>query len=85
MQTSEGRIVHYVLFYDDLTPDKKHNVGQIRPAIIVDSWHGSELINVTVFLDGANDGAPFPALKHLSSVEHDENGRPGTWHWPPRT
>lgn len=80
---TEGRIVHYVL-----PEDAGPSAGQHRPAIVVKVWRvlpeGTPPPNGTsdlqVFTDGEND--QLPDMMWKTSVEYDEHGGPGTWHWP---
>ncbi len=83
-----GSIVQYVLGADG--PGSRR-LGEVRPAIVVRVWEGSTegLVQLQVFLDGANDDPIDGAgLTWRSSVrysaERDELGAysPGTWHWP---
>ena len=73
---SLGRMVHYVL------PDGP-NAGEHRPAVIVRVW-GSDAVNLQVFMDGGNDGAPYLAagLLWATSVKRSDTPTPRTWHWP---
>lgn len=50
-KTSEGRIVHY-----GIGRDYAGNVVR-RPAVIVNSWGGSDHPNIQVLLDGSNDSS----------------------------
>lgn len=82
---TEGRIVHYVTT----------GTAQHRPAIIVNAWkHISApcegYVNLMVFTDGANDVDEFvgelrESVEHgivwVTSVCHNTDGVPGTWHW----
>jgi hypothetical protein len=78
-----GRIVHYVL------PAGFRYKGEHRPAIVVKVWPYSAgadqypLIQLQVFLDGANDGREFRdnSLYWATSVHYSEEKEPGTWHW----
>lgn len=77
-QPSIGRIVHYALPHGP-------NLGVFRPAIIVNTFPGSMMANLHVFLDGSNDthtGADYTPWR--TSVEYSEDPKPGTWHWPLR-
>ena len=49
--------------------------GMVYPVMIIRVWSTNGLINGQVFLDG-ND------LYWVTSIEFDEKGREGTWHWP---
>lgn len=74
---TEGRIVHYVL------PDGKSQ-GAHRPAIVVRVWRQHEpcLVQLLVFVDGTNDYMTSDGLAQWrTSVHHDPDGKPGTWHW----
>jgi len=56
--------------------------GQNRPAKVVQTF-GPEVVNLQVFIDGANDGYHGPAgLVWQTSIKHDSEKAPGTWHWP---
>lgn len=77
---TEGRIVHYVLPHGS-------SAGEHRPAIIVKVWgsgysYPDGTVNLQVFTDGMNDGENYaqPPL-WMTSVLHDPNGAPDTWHW----
>lgn len=76
---SVGRIVHYKL------PN-----GRIRPAIITEVWPGNSRVNLTVFMDGSNDGVAlneFPGLGWVPSAAQAGQGeepQPGQWFWPPK-
>lgn len=71
---TEGRTVHYVL---DQGPDE----GGHRAAVITRIWdHGTGYCNLTVFVDGRNDGYdPGPAW--ITFVPYSEEPKPRTWHW----
>ena len=83
---TEGEGVCYVLTGDS------RNVGAVRPAAIVRVWRGADgcaqengLVNLIVFVDGSND---YPSLAAggvpvlwKTSVCHDDNREPGTWHY----
>lgn len=80
---TEGRIVHVVV--EKTTTSEKH-----RPAIVVNSFSGSDRVNLLVFLDGTNDGAVGVASRPLgpdcvrwaTSVPFDDTTKElGTWHW----
>ena len=82
---TEGRIVQYVLKDGDLPDDKKHNVGRVRPAIIVECWGGgTDKVNLSVFSDYGNDGR-HEGHFWATSVPYDDTNKPGTWHWPVRS
>ncbi len=71
-----GSIVHYVL------PDGK-SAGQVRPAVVVRIWDDTKTIGTSqlqVFTDDQNDG--LPPVMWATSILYDENGAPGTWHFP---
>lgn len=72
-----GRIVHYV--YED---------GTHRPAIIVSVIEADVvMVQLQVFND-ADPKAIYndqrPAMDWKTSIEFDEDGAPGTCHWPER-
>lgn len=71
MNPTIGRIVHYIL--DD---------GQHRPAIIVRVWEDGR-VQLQVFTDGSNDGAPFASGIVWRTSVH-EGTESGSWHWPER-
>ena len=75
---SVGRIVGFVL------PASHARVGQVVPAVITRMWGaGHPTVQLTPFVDVANDGAVAPS--ECSSVCHDAEGKePRTWHWLPR-
>mgnify|MGYP001612349974 FL=1 len=85
-----GRIVHYVLSPNDAARVSEHRADYPRrrgndvrandviPAIVV--WpHNNEqsTFNGQAFLDGDD-------VLWLMSVPYNADGKPGTWHWPPR-
>jgi hypothetical protein len=71
---TEGRMVHYVL-------DQGPSSGEHRAAVITRIWdHGRGYCNLTVFVDGSNDGYDrWPAW--ITSVAYSEAPKPRTWHW----
>lgn len=82
MKPTSGRIVFYV------SPDHGDQVV-IRPALIIapclerfpDSNYQREECQLHVFWDGTNDGPNFSApTAWRTSVPHDEDKKPGTWH-----
>jgi len=91
----KGSIVHYVL---PPRPDAKAGDPrpecESRPAMVVDVTTAG--LSLQVFTDGERDrpalagsgearwGEPVPALLSRDAVKHDESGKPGTWHWPPK-
>lgn len=86
-EVTVGRIVHYTL------PAHYPRGGEVRPAIVVRSWSPIEhdnphsgMVNLKVFLDGANDQDISQGGHDLwvGSVYFDPDGKPGTWRWPPR-
>ncbi len=92
MKPTKGRIVRYALAPGDLDEKHQGQVGQVRPAVIVET-HGNEkfdafesgsAVNLQVFLDGSNDGYPFGLLWKTSALFSDTPGKPGTWSWPLR-
>ena len=75
-----GRMVHYVL---EDGPSK----GQVRPATVVRIWEGSAggCCQLQVLTDGHNDGEQYAGgIAWKTSRLYDADGKPGTWHWPPR-
>ena len=78
---SVGRVVYYVL-------ETGPKAGEHRPALIVRTWGDTPdtLVNLHVFLDGSNDYerslSPGAMTIWRTSVQPDESGKPGTWHWP---
>jgi hypothetical protein len=92
MKPTVGRIVHYTLAPDDLDEKHQHQVGRIRPAVIVET-HGNEkfgafqsgsAVNLQVFRDGSNDG-PHGGMFWKTSVLFTEHQSDlGMWSWPPR-
>jgi len=84
-----GRIVHYTL-----------KSGHVRPAIVVGVWPDNDLLQLQVFVDGANDGESRHSggdsgiglaegkigIAWRTSVHASKTGEPepGCWHWPPR-
>ena len=79
-----GRTVRYVLNDTDLEGGK--NAGEERAAVITRVWPGvTEHVQLTVFLDGANEdvkGLPFLVK---SSCTGSSGPVPCCWHWPERT
>lgn len=73
-QPSIGDIVLYVL------PDGPH-AGEDRPAFVVQIWSGG-YVNLQVFIDGTNDYPDYNGSVWATSIEHDEEMKPRTWHWP---
>ena len=80
---SVGCIVHYVL---PAGPSK----GSHRPAVVVHLWPSGEYtgtVQLQVFTDSDEHGNyndRLPQVMWATSVKHDENGEPGTWHWQER-
>jgi hypothetical protein len=79
---TEGRMIHYVLPEDELC----RSAGEHRPAIVVKVWNKeSGVINIQVFTDASNDyhegHAGFHGLFWATSVQYDESGASGTWHF----
>lgn len=95
MKPTVGRIVCYTLASEDLDEEHLHQVGQIRPAVIVethgnekfDALQGGSPVNLQVFRDGSNDG-PYGGLFWKTSVLFTEHptylGVWGMWSWPRR-
>lgn len=77
-----GRTVHYVLSPSDLEGGK--NAGEERPAVITRTWGDSSCVQLTVFLDGANETINGSPLLIKSSAEGSSGPVPGCWHWPER-
>lgn len=79
---SIGRIVHYVLRAEDC--NRAESEGQHRAAIVTNAFNG--LANLTVFLDGVNDGPPRDSTGNarVYSRAQSDSHEPGTWHWPER-
>lgn len=82
---SPGRVVLYVL------PEHYPHHGEVRPAIVTRAWSRLDnplapgMSNLHVLLDGSNDLAiSETGTLWVGSVVHDPDGKPGTWHWPPR-
>lgn len=72
---TEGRIVHYVPAAHDHVMTR----GEHRAAMIVKVWDKSSgYCNLQVFCDGFNDGK---MVLWATSIHHDPDGAPGTWHW----
>lgn len=71
--------MHYVL------PEGR-SAGEHRPAIVVRLWEpgggSTGYAQLQVFTDAGNDG--MNPVEWKTSVLFDENGKPGTWHWPER-
>ena len=80
---SIGAQVHYVLPADN----RCRNVGEHRPATVVQMWTPSSgLVILQVLTDCTND---YPldqmasrGLMWRTAVRYDASGTPGTWHWP---
>ncbi len=76
---SIGRIVHYVL----AKVDCEKMEGKSRPGIIVSVGdERDEPVNLQVFTNGGHDD--LPPVHWKRDVSHNEDRKPGTWHWPPR-
>lgn len=76
-----GDPVLYVLAKTDLPATHQHVAGQKRPAMIT-AVHTGNLVNLTVFLDGRNDGvqeANAPGTIWARSISFDPDGGPGSW------
>lgn len=72
---TEGRIVHYV----PRANDQMVTGGEHRAAMIVRVWDKARgYVNLQVFCDGQNDGT---SMAWVTSILHDPDGAPGTWHW----
>lgn len=77
---TEGRMCHYVLGPND----SERSEGQHRPAIVVRTFEGIReegTANLIVLLDGQNDTVSGDVTAWRTSVLHDPDGKPGTWHW----
>ena len=75
-----GRIVGYVL------PLSHRRAGEVVPAIITRIWPGAIVVQLTPFVDVAND-APVPPDRCSSVPFAEASTQPyigGTWHWLPR-
>lgn len=68
-----GRIVHYRL-------KEGKSKGEIRPAIITRLWT-DDCVQLTVFVDGSNDGYDSLTIWETSVNRGDEVGY---WNWPAR-
>jgi hypothetical protein len=85
-----GRIVHYSMLdptdYRAGSPYMGQKEVHIRPAIIVEVQDAATgLVNLQVFIDGANDGYSGGTLGTLwkPSIEYAAVSTPGKWSWPP--
>lgn len=67
-----GRILHYVAFG---TPGGEYKPGQCRPCIVTEV-NGDGTIKATIF---QTEGT-----FTKQALCHDEEKKPGTWHWPER-
>lgn len=81
-EVTVGRIVHYTL-------DTGPKAGEVRPAIVVNTWGGSDHIQLQVFTDSdenAHHNDALPQVMWKTSVAQSESGgpEPGRWHWPAR-
>jgi hypothetical protein len=74
-QVTVGRIVLYVANDNKTT----NNGAEILPALVVRTWEDSgyqnDEVNLRIFQDG-------PEVLWRTSVPHDADKAPGTWHWP---
>ena len=77
MKPSIGRIVHYVLS----AADTERMQTKSRPGIVVCLGTEPGTVNMQVFTNGGHDD--LPPLYWKRDVPHDEEKKPGTWHWPP--
>ncbi len=90
-----GRLVHYV-YRDDEAGVHSYCAGESRAAIIVRLFEhkgGDQgVANLLVLPDGSNDllllteGTQhgYEPILWRTSVRHDPDQTPGTWHWIPK-
>ncbi len=81
MKLTIGRIVLFAL------PADHKRAGEIRPAIVTRAWSDT-CANLSVILDGMNDGADIlpvgSATLCTEPQDNPEMGKPGSWYWPNR-
>lgn len=79
---SIGRTVIYVPKNEDVPRSlpETYNGATECAAVIVATWEHTGYQNSEVNLKVICDG---PGEAWRTSVPYDENGAPGTWHWPP--
>lgn len=83
MQPSIGRIVHVI------GPDAESNGAKVAPAVITRVW-SEDLVNVTIFADGAAPVTRTSVKLYASEDEargitlHDHRFPPNQAFWPPR-
>lgn len=70
---TQGRIVIYVANEKALEGPPYPLPERTFPAIVV--GYEDDTVDLCVF---------FPEPASRTKIDHDEGGRPGTWHWPPR-
>lgn len=84
-----GRIVNYVMGNDE-----------VRPLIVVNPFDSTGILNGVLLFDGRSDLGKFPVALgsvnvadlhenqlctlFVQGVAFDDEGAPGTWHWPSR-
>lgn len=77
-----GRVVHYVpASYESMYP------GECRSAIITKVWSDDGTCQLSVFMDGSNDGPEYTPPSNVAwktSKQFSETPEPGKWHWPER-
>ena len=78
---TQGRTVLYAL------PADHPRAGELRPAIVTRAWSDT-MANLSVILDGMNDGANILPVGSASLDPTPQNvpdmGKPGCWYWPNR-
>jgi len=78
MKPSVGRVVHYVAYG---TPGGEFPSGVCRAATITEvDGHGAPAAAESCSILVMNPTGLF----FNSHIQHDEDKRPGTWHWPER-
>lgn len=78
MAPTRGRIVLVKL--REMGTPKLYNGGDEHPAVVT-AVHGNNMVNVRVFVDGADNPLWVTSVPH----EDDAAGFGGaTWRWPPR-
>jgi hypothetical protein len=77
-----GRTIHYGPQNHELRPG---SVAPHIPGMIVKVWDADRgYINAVIFPDGGNDLADGTLIQWRTSIEYDETGTAGTWHFPER-
>lgn len=80
----EGRVIHYVPSEHEYRTPRNEN--RHVPGVITRVWNAQTgYVNATIFPDGSNDGLVDEGMAlWRTSIQYDESGKPGTWHYPER-